>query len=365
MGKSSASDVEKARDEASRWLGHLGRGLRDDEGVRLREWLEQPLNRKTIAAAAQLWHQPEVIAVLRELIPLNQELAPGKRKVPRSRTLTMSLMAVAAAGVVFAAALALGGKPMWAYLFHRSQVWLPSVGGKSYVTAIGEARTISLPDASTAQLNTHTRMFVNYGPTWRDVTLRYGEADFHVRRDDRRPFSLLAAGHRLQVEGTRFDVRVLSAGTVALTVIEGSVKVLYSSAESPDTPALARLHDNSTLDDTTVGAMQTALLEPGFLFARKIAPSDADARLAWQHGMIVLRGARLQDALAEVDRYTDTQFVLADNSMRDIRIGGDFRTGDVGGLLQLLKKDFRIDSRRDSQGRVVLTSLTGLPPAAR
>ena len=365
MGKSSASDVEKAREEASHWLGRLGRGLRDDEGALLREWLEHPLNRRTLADSARLWHQPEVIAVLRELIPISQDLAPGKRKAPRSGTLTMSLMAVAAASVVFAAALALGGKPMWAILFHRSQVWLPAVGGKSYVTAVGEARTVSLPDSSTAQLNTHTRMIVNYGATSRDVTLRYGEADFHVVRDDHRPASLLAGKHHLEVEGGRLDVRVLSADTVLLTVAEGSVKVLYSSVESWDTPAVARLHDNYTFDDTTVGEMETALLEPGFLFARKIAASDADARLAWRHGMIVLRGARLQDALAEVDRYTDTQFVLADDRMRDIRIGGDFRTGDVGGLLQSLRKDFRIDSRRDSQGRVVLTSLTGLPPVAR
>jgi transmembrane sensor len=365
MGRSSASDVEKAREEASRWLGRLGRGLRDDEGARLREWLEQPLNRTTIAESARLWHQPEVIAVLGELVPLSQDFAPGRRKAPKSGALTMSLMAVAAAGVVFAAALALGGKTMWAYLFHRSQVWLPSVGGKSYVTAIGEARTVSLPDNSTVQLNTRTRMFVNYGATSRDVTLGYGEADFHVMRDDRRPFSLLAGKHHLEVEGTRFDVRVLSADTVLLTVTEGTVKVLYSSVESWDTPAVARLHDNYTFDDTTVGATETALLEPGFLFARKIDASDADARLAWRHGMIMLRGARLQDALAEVDRYTDTQFVLADDRMRDIRIGGDFRTGDVSGLLQSLKKDFRIDSRRDLQGRVVLSSLAGLPPAVR
>lgn len=365
MGKSPASDLEKAREEASRWLGRLGRGLRDDEGIRLREWLEQPLNRTTLADSARLWHQPEVLAVLGELVPLPRELVPGKRKAPKSGTLAMSLMAVAAAGVVFAAGLALGGKPMWAYLFDRSHTWLPPVGGKSYVTGIGEARIVSLPDNSTAQLNTRTRMIVSYGARSRDVTLRYGEADFHVVRDDRRPFSLLAGKHQLEVEGTRFDVRVLSADTVLLTVLEGSVKVLYSPVESWDTPAVARLHDSYTSDDTTVGAMETALLEPGFLFARKINASDADARLAWQHGMIALRGARLQDALAEVDRYTDTQFVLADDRLGDIRIGGDFRTGDVIGLLQSLKKDFRIDSRRDPQGRIVLSSLAGLPPVAR
>src|SRR6185437_4493437 len=142
--------------------------------------------------------------------------------------------------------------------------------GKTYATAMGEARTFSLPDNSTAQLNTRTRMIVSYGARSRDVTLRYGEADFHVARDDHRPFSLLAGKHHLEVQGARFDVRVLSADTVLLTVIAGTVKVLYSPVESWDTPAVARLHDSYTSDDTTVGAMETALLEPGFLFARKI-----------------------------------------------------------------------------------------------
>jgi len=365
MSKPSASDLEKARDEASRWLGRLGRGLRDDEGVRLREWLQQPLNRKTIAESARLWHEPEVIAVLGELIPLSQDLLAGRPKAPKSGPLTIALMAVAASCTVFAAALALGGKPMWTYLFHRSQIVLPTVGGQTYVTAIGEQRAVSLPDSSTATLNTRTLMTVMYGPRSRDVNLRYGEADFHVAHDPQRPFSVLAGGHRFEVQGTSFDVRVLTSDTVLLTVTEGNVKVLYTSPQSPDTPAWARLHDNYTFDDTTVGEMQTALLEPGYLFARKIATTDADASLAWEHGMIVFRDTPLRDVLSEMDRYTHTQFVLADDRLRDLRIGGDFRTGDVNALLQSLKKDFSVDSRRDSQGRVVLSSLAALPLPAR
>src|SRR5215469_10546514 len=135
MSKPSASDIEKAREEASRWLGRLGRGLRDDEGVRLREWLQSPLNRNTIAESARLWHEPEVIAVLGELIPLSQNLLSGRPKAPKTGPLTIALMAVAASCMVFAAALVLGGKPIWSYLFHRSQIALPTVGGQTYVTA--------------------------------------------------------------------------------------------------------------------------------------------------------------------------------------------------------------------------------------
>src|SRR5215472_12844461 len=116
MSKPSASDLEKAREEASRWLGRLGRGLRDDEGTRLREWLRQPLNRKTIAESARLWHEPEVIAVLGELIPLGPDLLSEGRKPPTNGILTVSLLAVAATSTVAIAALLLGGQPLWAYL---------------------------------------------------------------------------------------------------------------------------------------------------------------------------------------------------------------------------------------------------------
>ena len=184
-------------------------------------------------------------------------------------------------------------------------------------------------------------MVVVYAPRSRDVNLVYGEANFHVAPDPLRSFSVLAGRHNLAIDAASFDVRVLTADKALLTVTEGNVKVLYGRSYSPwDTPSRARLRDNYTFDDTTVGAVETALLEPGFLFARKIATGDADARLAWQHGMIVFKGARLQDALAEVDRYTNTQFVLADDKLRDMQIAGDFRTGDVDGLLQSLKKDF-------------------------
>jgi transmembrane sensor len=65
--------------------------------------------------------------------------------------------------------------------------------------------------------------------------------------------------------------------------------------------------------------------------------------------------------LAEVDRYTTTQFVLADERLRGVLIGGRFRTGDVDGLLASLRTEFMIGSRRDAQGRVVLSALGQSP----
>ena len=84
------------------------------------------------------------------------------------------------------------------------------------------------------------------------------------------------------------------------------------------------------------------------------------ARLAWQRGLIIFEDEALQDALNEIDRYTTTKFVLADEKVRRVRIDGSFRTGDVEGLLSSLKNKFRVDWKRDAQGRVVLSSRTAL-----
>ncbi len=104
--------------------------------------------------------------------------------------------------------------------------------------------------------------------------------------------------------------------------------------------------------------LDAADVGPHFQLVSRLEPDEADARIAWQRGFIVLESRALPDALDEIDRYTRTRFVLGDERLRTVRIAGQFRTGDVDGLLRTLREKFSIDSRKDAQGRVVLTPLT-------
>jgi transmembrane sensor len=163
---------------------------------------------------------------------------------------------------------------------------------------------------------------------------------------------------RFQATGTRFNVRVISPKLTELTVTDGSVKVLDAPPRLPETPAQRR----ATLlyGETTVQALEAAQVEPGFQSVSQLDEHDVEARLAWQRGLIVFEDEALQDALAEVDRYTTTQFVLADEKVRHVRIAGSFRTGDVDGLLASLRDKFRVDWKRDDKGRIVLSSRSAL-----
>ena len=365
------SPPDEASQAASMWLARINRGLRPAEVAELRAWLKVAKHRHVILDMARLYHGPDIVAVLSELFPAGPE--PMK-----SEALKECLRVGAIFACIFALAfLAVTGREPWMKIRGDWEARHTSCAKPTkevttgirgmFSTAVGGMRELTLPDHSTVTLNTNTCIGVVYMPNTRVVLLPYGEATFHVAHDPQGPYArspfYVRAGHSRQFEavGTDFNVRVLSPDHVELTVAEGNVRVLYTRDSVPETPAEARLRDHRIYDDTTVGALHTALVEPGLQFVRQLEASDIQTLLAWRQGLIFFNGTTLEDALAEVDRYTTTQFVLADERLRNVRIGGEFRTGDVDGLLASLRKEFMIGSSRDAQGRVVLSAL-GKPP---
>lgn len=351
---------EKTREEASMWLARLGRGLRPGEAPALREWLQDRVNRAVILDTARLWHSPDILALLGELIPAGPE--PMERLSWKAYIPAITQAVVATLLIIW---IVSGATPHWQRVAHWTHLQGSRVMPRSvvsagrYFTDLGERGDIELADGSRVTLNTNTRMQVSFGLSMRNVIIPSGEASFHVAADRNRPFMVRAGNRQFEALGTNFNVRVLNPDDVELTVTEGNVRVFYSAPADEDLPALARLHDNRILDDTTIGALQTVLVEPGLQFVRKLQADEADSLLAWHQGLIHFEAAPLEEALAEVHRYTNTQFVLGDEKLRKVRIGGQFHTGNVEELLQSLRQQFRIDSRRDAQGRVVLTALTG------
>jgi len=346
---------EKTREEASVWLARLDRGLREREGAALQQWLENPSHRHVILELARMWHGPDTIAVLSALFPKSTELAKPQRS--RRGLLIISLTAVVAVTIVTTWALTLDGH-LPTYYFQDARLAQEGFKRGIYVTAIGERREVTLPDNSSIMMNTGTRMGVDYSLQSRDVSILYGEASFRVAHEADRPFTVHAGQRDFQAVGTHFNLRVLKPDNVELTVTEGMVKVLYARPVMPETPALRRMP--LTYGEETVGALETALVEPGYQSIRKLEAGELEALVAWQRGMLVFEREPLESVLAEVDRYTTTKFVLADDKLRSVRVSGYFRTGDVESLLLALRKDFSIDSRRDAQGRVVLMASTSL-----
>jgi transmembrane sensor len=103
-----------------------------------------------------------------------------------------------------------------------------------FQTAIGEQAAVGLPDGSSFDLNTNSRVWVDYSKRARVVYLERGEAFFKVAHDPLRPFWVHAGDRRVRAVGTAFNVYLRPRGA-EVTVREGTVNVVNSTMESPPT----------------------------------------------------------------------------------------------------------------------------------
>jgi transmembrane sensor len=181
----------------------------------------------------------------------------------------------------------------------------------SRVATQDETRVLTLEDGTLVHVDVATVVDVRFTTREREVLLQYGRAVFDVAHDAARPFVVVAGSERVTAVGTRFQVARTSAQTV-VTLAEGIV----------------------TVSGEPGGDQRTEQLAPGDELS--IAPGDAwvmrtvDARVAtsWSLGRLVFRGTRLADALQQVNRYAATKVRLADLSLADMPVSGNFVAGD-------------------------------------
>jgi len=258
------SESARARDEASRWLAKLARGLDRDDGPAIREWLQTPLHRQAMVDSLAHWHGPDVAALLSELMPEESK----RVRIRRRRNVLITALAGIAA-VVFVVTFAnamLDGRTLWSY-FDGSHLPRSVVASKTYETAAGETRSVPLPDGSTITLEGETRLSIEYSRPYRDVTLEHGAAKFSVMYDPDWPFNIHAGKREFQSMGSRFDMRVVTPETVDLTVADGSVKVQFAT---PKRPAESQRTENISFGEAIVGALHTARVYPGFQSIRRL-----------------------------------------------------------------------------------------------
>jgi transmembrane sensor len=319
-------------DEASDWLAKLDRGLSAAEEQGLKAWLSQrPENRQALLQLASLWDKMDSLSLLTEMFP-------PERK-PSRRQFVYPALAASIAMLMIA---------IWFVQRSPDAVSTPAkrVVASAYETAIGERSTVRLPDQSVLTLNTNSLVKATYSDSQRLLVLERGELNIEVAHDPRRPLSVIAGQKVVRAVGTAFNVQIIDSGQVELIVTEGTVTVADDSDAAPV----------RTIGTTprTVTKGERVLLGADRETISKVSDSALSAELSWRQGNLIFRGETLAVAIAEVSRYTPVKFEIADERLKDLRIGGLFKAGDVDGLLATLKENFNIDSERLDAERVLL-----------
>lgn len=342
----------EAHEKAAAWLARVDKGMSADDEVELRNWLrEDERNREAFFELATFWDEADRLAELAELFPLEEAVPRPARPRLAHRWLYATAAAVGVAGI---AVLVMDG------------VGVPTSGetqpGAAFVTeyrtSVGGRVTERLPDESVVELNTDTELNVDYSATERNVFLERGEAFFDVAHDASRPFNVHVAGRVVEALGTTFNVRLAADGGIQIMVTDGRVRMMNPVDEAPG--SVDRTTGRAGQTPTLLARGELAVIDPGRALeysgpdVQRLEPAEIDAKLAWQRGVLIFRGESLESVLDEVTRYTTTEFVLADQELASVRVGGYFRAGDIDSLLVALRENLDIESSQAGDDRVVL-----------
>jgi transmembrane sensor len=218
-------------------------------------------------------------------------------------------------------------------------------------TAVGQQRSATLADGSIVSLNTNTIVEADLKRHTREIYLRKGEAHFQVAHDTARPFLVHAGDAVVRAVGTEFEVRVLADQHVDIVVNEGRVEVRPEVS-----PALSLADSNGRQAGAAVRAISAGQRLSTASQDYAVTPISAEqlsSELAWREGAIIFDGERLADAIAEIERYTDSRITISDPATADLRVGGRFRTGDLQEFFDALQAALPVRVQRTSGGMII------------
>lgn len=324
-------------DVACDWIAKIDRGLTEQETKLYQTWLfKDPAHMNAMMEVAEFWDCMDELKRLSQVVPENLVTKEKSNKWP---------MAIAASLLIFCSTfffqLGEGSAPQYVEI------------QKSYSTQVGEKNTIHLPDSSVLVLNTDSLVDITYTENARVIELIQGELHIDVAHNKDRPLSVVAGDKVIQAVGTAFNVEY-NKKAVELIVTDG--KVLVANVEED-----LKAEEIKKLSELSLAVIkgQKVDLEKGkaksMPVIEVVQETDISNTLSWQKGRLVFRGDSLEEAMAEIARYTEMEFELENNqALKDIQIAGMFKTGDIEGLLAVLESTFNVRHEKLNERRIKL-----------
>lgn len=210
--------------------------------------------------------------------------------------------------------------------------WRSMLGGARMAvmeTGIAEHKEILLSDGSKISLGAKTAVTTDLTDHDRTVVLSRGEALFHVARDPKRPFRVIAGGGTITAVGTAFNVRRREDDHVVVTVTEGTVEVApLSRADRRDTyvDAAEQVELEAQVQKLVRGQELTYDLQGRFNTPRL---ADEDLSSSWRDGRLRYRGEPLRNVIPDVNRYSRKPLILGDKAAGELLYSGTVFERDI------------------------------------
>jgi len=302
QGHMTEKGLDAIEEEAVAWFVRLyDEDAVDADRVAHAEWLAaDPRHRTAWADVARLWAGMEALQGAAAPNVMAIPVRVGAPVRPRRRRL-----AAAAAAMVLTIGAA-GWMATHPGLFADER------------TAVGERRSLTLPDGSHVELATASALSVDFTDRERKIVLHDGEAFFSVAKDPVRPFRVQAGGAGITDVGTAFDVR--KAGeAVDVSVVHGIVDVAKGAGQP------VRLTRGQAISYGSDGT------------ARRQSVDPANVGL-WREDRLAFEDAPLPDVLRDLERYRHGRIVVMDKRLARLTVSGMFDATRTDAALETIAR---------------------------
>lgn len=321
-------------EQAFFWIAYLESGEATDEDYEaLEAWLDQDSQHgPALRDARLLWQETGAALSLPVREPVTPPLlrpAPASRHLPRAPARWIAgaglLAACLGIGLFMMPFTGLAPQPPAATTYMAAR----------YSTAISEVRRFALEDGSEIVLGGDSAVEITFRDNSRDALLLQGQAFFEMTPAPDRPFRVAAGPASVTVLGTAFDVRRGPRQTT-VSVVSGTVSVRALESAPPQV--------------LTAGQRLSVDKGGGFGPLQRFEPSQV---LGWQELRFSFEDTRLEDLVADLNRYSQPRIELADASLRDINVSASFSLDQSDAMLASLAAALSLEIVEEDGRRIL------------
>ena len=208
-------------------------------------------------------------------------------------------------------------------------------------TARGQKITLTLPDGTTVQMNSETKLTFPMEFGNRRQVLLDGEAFFMVKRDEQKPFVVQTGNLHTEVLGTTFNIKAFKNEIIEITVATGKVKVTSTNVQNQN----SSLNNVNTPLEGKGGVLltpnQQALFDASTntLKARNV---DTNIHIAWKEGVLKFSEVRFQDVVIDLERWYGVDIDI-DPRLNECIVIGQYQNESLETILKSFEFLMEID----------------------
>ena len=230
--------------------------------------------------------------------------------------------------------------------------------GLVYQTARAEKTTINLADGSIARMNVLSKMDIDFSDNERHVNLSEGEVFFDVAPDSNRPFIVSVDDSEVYALGTEFNVSIDSERTMAVTLVEGRIRVStnLTNEQAVTSKILSEPGEQAKIFQSPVLARRGMQQDLASLI--EVSNRELTTELAWRDEKLIFEGETLAEAIERINRHTTHTIQILDPAIgEELKVYGVFNSGDWEGFISGIELSYPLRAERVRPDVTVLRSI--------